>query len=180
MKNSMKEERLKREKSKVISKHLRTHDSLVTGIDNPITLDATFYVLESGETACRFIPKVYHTGHDKMMHGGLISSVLDETMGRACLEPTIRTRNSSVVTGEFRVRFVNPIFMDEEITCYAKRIKKIDRQNFCEGWLVDKDNIVRAKATGIFVDVNLRDDISRLLDIDGNTILLDANDPKEL
>lgn len=176
----MKDERLEREKSRVICKHLRTHDSLVTGIDNPISLDTVFYVLESGETVCQFTPKAYHTGHDNMMHGGLISAVLDETMGRANIVPSMVTRSSTVVTGEFSVRFINPIFIDEKITCVAKRIRKDGRQNFCEGWLIDEDGIIRAKATGIFVDVVLNDDISKVLDIEGNTIYIDSKDPKEL
>lgn len=176
----MEKEILKREKSKVICKHLRTHDSLITGVDNPISLDATFYVLESKETACTFIPKAYHTGHDNMMHGGLISSVLDETMGRVNIEPSMENKEGTVVTGEFSVRFLRPIYKGEEITCIAKRTKKIDRQNFCEGWLIDKDNVIRAKATGIFVDVNMIDDVNSLLDIEGNSIDLTNKDPKEL
>lgn len=176
----MKDEKHIREKSKVIGKHLRTHNSLITGVDNPLSLNATYYVLESGEITCSFVTNKFHQGHDNMVHGGIISAVLDEAMGRTNIDFMTKGKVNSVVTGEYNVRFLKPVVVGEKVTCFAKRDKKEGRKNFCSSVLVDKDNFILAKAKGIFINVDSLDDMTSFLDIEGNSTILNENDPKEL
>ena len=56
---------------------------LVCGRDNDSSLKARFYELEDGELLGVFTPLTEHQGYPGRLHGGMASTLLDETMGRA-------------------------------------------------------------------------------------------------
>jgi len=51
------------------------------GKDNPIGLKLTWSVKEDGSVRAEFFPKSEHQGYKGIVHGGIISALLDETMG---------------------------------------------------------------------------------------------------
>lgn len=177
----MAKEFLEREKSKVIGKHFMTGKDVVSGIDNPISLGMRFYILENGEVASEFTPDFCHEGHVGMFHGGLISSVLDESMGRAAMsygedEKTVH----SVVTGELTVRFLEPIMIGEKKLAVGRAISKEGRKTYCESYIIGSDNRVYAKAKGVFFDVGGIDDVESHKALTGDSNELVSGDPKEL
>lgn len=54
----------------------------VCGIDNPIGLHLAFYTDQEGRCIARFRPKPEHQGYPGQLHGGIISTLLSEWMGR--------------------------------------------------------------------------------------------------
>jgi acyl-coenzyme A thioesterase PaaI-like protein len=50
----------------------------VCGIENPIGLHLRFYADDEGRRIARFQPRPEHQGHPGQLHGGIISSLLDE------------------------------------------------------------------------------------------------------
>jgi acyl-coenzyme A thioesterase PaaI-like protein len=50
----------------------------VCGIENPIGLKLKFYTDDVGRCIARFQPKLEHQGYAGQLHGGVISSPLDE------------------------------------------------------------------------------------------------------
>ena len=70
----------------------------VCGIDNPIGLHLSFYTDEEGRCIARFRPKPEHQGYPGHLHGGVISSLLDETMGRV-----LTHQNVWAMTGRLEV-----------------------------------------------------------------------------
>jgi hypothetical protein len=50
----------------------------VCGIDNPIGLHLSFYTDDEGRCVARFRPKPEHQGYPGHLHGGIISTLLDE------------------------------------------------------------------------------------------------------
>jgi acyl-coenzyme A thioesterase PaaI-like protein len=54
----------------------------VCGIENPMGLKLKFYTDDKGRCIGRFQPPPEHQGYPGQLHGGLISTLLDETMGR--------------------------------------------------------------------------------------------------
>jgi acyl-coenzyme A thioesterase PaaI-like protein len=50
----------------------------VCGIENPIGLKLFFYTDDEGRTITHFRPKPEHQGYPGQLHGGVISSLLDE------------------------------------------------------------------------------------------------------
>ncbi|MBI4917644.1 MAG: PaaI family thioesterase [Acidobacteria bacterium] len=79
---------------------------------NPGALAVTWYW---DEPACTvkglFTPDGRHTGYAGRMHGGLVSSLLDEAMAWACAVE----RGSYCVTGELKVRFKSSAPLGEQL-----------------------------------------------------------------
>src|SRR5680860_867800 len=75
---------------------------MVCGRENEIGLQARFFELEDGELAGVFTPRTELQGYPGRLHGGIASTLLDETMGRAinASDPT-----AWGVTVELNVRF---------------------------------------------------------------------------
>lgn len=84
----------------------------VCGLDNKYGLKARFYEIEGKELVGIFAPADEHQGYPGRLHGGIASSILDETIGRAVL---IDHKESWWVTAELSVRYRKPIPLDAPI-----------------------------------------------------------------
>ena len=139
-------------KKKVIRRQALTTTSITCGTENPASVGCIFYELEDGEVAARFTPGIWHEGHTGMMHGGLISSVLDEVMGRSnrIFNETTGEFRAPYVTGEITVRFLKPIFLGETMTAYGRVIGEEGRKRFITAEVMDEEGTVRAVASSTF------------------------------
>ncbi len=92
------------------------------------------FSITDGKASAEFILQKIHQGYKDIVHGGIISTILDESMIKAVLAEGI-----NALTAEITVRFRNPLMVGEmavveaEITKIgsrlietAARIKKID------------------------------------------------------
>jgi uncharacterized protein (TIGR00369 family) len=123
----------------------------VCGPANPIGLKLKFTIdEETGETVSRIKFADHFQGWQGVLHGGLISTVLDEVMFYANHQ---KTKKKSV-TAELNVRFKKPARMEKEFTIKGKVVDIRKRLVFTEGSLVDSDNNVVATATGKFLQVD--------------------------
>ena len=82
----------------------------VCGRDNALGLRLTFTYPQPGraETLCT-IP-AHFSGWERLTHGGLLSTLLDEAMAHACI-----SREGNAVTAELTVRFVKPVEVGETV-----------------------------------------------------------------
>ncbi len=71
-----------------------------------------------GRTFSEFVPKKVHQGFMDIVHGGIITTVLDEAMVKGVLFQGIEA-----VTAEISVRFRNPLFVGEKAVIESE-IKK--------------------------------------------------------
>jgi acyl-coenzyme A thioesterase PaaI-like protein len=71
-----------------------------------------------GKTISEFIPRKVHQGFKDIVHGGIITTVLDEAMVKRVL-----SEGMEAVTAEISVRFRNPLFVGEKAVIEAE-IKK--------------------------------------------------------
>jgi hypothetical protein len=123
---------------------------LVCGRDNPYGLHARFYELAPEEPAADtpakaaagapgsrpagaellglFGVREEHQSYPGRLHGGISSTILDETIGRAIL---LVQPGAWGVTVEFSVRFRQPVPLDEEVRCVARITR--DRSRIFEG-----------------------------------------------
>lgn len=74
---------------------------------------------EGGKAVSEFIPQKTHQGFKDIVHGGIISTILDEAMMKAALFQGIEA-----VTAEIAVRFKSPLFVGDKAFIEAE-IKKI-------------------------------------------------------
>lgn len=118
----------------------------VCGTQNPTGLHARFFELEDGELAGVFTPRPEHQGYPDRLHGGIASTILDETIGRAI---SISDPGAWGVTVGLNVRYRRPVPLDGEVTAICRITK--DRGRLFEGtgeiFLADGTVAVEARGT---------------------------------
>lgn len=174
-------QRIDRIKKKVIGKQIKTTTSIVCGTQNPASFGCEFYELEGGELATVFTAKKIHEGHDGIMHGGLSGAILDEVMGRCnFLKGADDVPYNPYVTGEMTVRYCRPIPVGETMRAYGRIERSEGRKNFSTGEILNKDGIVMAEASGVYIRTNLIDDRNIPEGEKGGLLALSPEDPTEL
>jgi acyl-coenzyme A thioesterase PaaI-like protein len=121
---------------------------LVCGVENDAGLKAHFYELESGELAGVFQPKEQHQGYPGRLHGGILTAILDETIGRS-----INVIDADVwgVTVELSLRFRKPVPLDEEVTAIGRITSNTKWLFEGTGEIVLSDGTVAVEATGRYM-----------------------------
>ena len=91
---------------KVINKQTNSKMCIICGIENPCGVKASFYEMEDNSVIALFSFKEIHQSYPERTHGGMISAMLDETIGRAiwAIEP-----NTWGVTANLQVKFRKPV-----------------------------------------------------------------------
>lgn len=121
---------------------------MVCGTENTSGLGARFYELDDGELLGIFQPLEVHQGYPGRLHGGVASTLLDETIGRAisASDPT-----AWGVTVELTVKFRKPVPLDGEVRALG-RITKDSRRVFeGTGEIVLADGSVAVSASGKYM-----------------------------
>jgi len=125
------------------------HACFGCGDDNPIGLHLTFTPDGDGVKAS-FVPGPEHQGFDGVVHGGIISAVLDEAMAWATAHAGVWA-----VTGELRVRFRNPLSIGVPTTVTARVSGSRGRLVTTAAELqLDRDRSPIATASATFVKVD--------------------------
>lgn len=125
------------------------HGCFGCGADNPIGLHLQFVADEEGVRA-RFVPTREHQGFENVVHGGIISAVLDEAMAWATA-----AAGYWAVTGEIRVRFKSPLEVAEPTIVVARVTSTRGRLIATEASLLSEANgaeIAVGSATFMRVD----------------------------
>lgn len=123
--------------------NLADRDTLCFGCgkDNPIGLHMHFKVDEEGCYAS-FVPQSVHQSYDGRMHGGLISTLLDETMGNY---PYLYEHRVAY-TARLEVRFRQPVLIGEKISIITKVKKRKGILLEMTGQVVREDGTIAAEA----------------------------------
>lgn len=97
---------------KVLKKQYRAKMCFVCGTDNELGLKTDYYVLEGKRILGIFRGQKYHQSYPTRMHGGIITALLDETIGRAV---QIDEPHGWGVTVELTSRFLKPVPLHETL-----------------------------------------------------------------
>lgn len=101
---------------------------IVCGPDHPYGLRIGFELASDGSIGAHWTPTEDWQGFPGIIHGGIVSAVLDDAMAKAVA--TV----GAALTGELRVRFRHPVTPGQEL-----RIR---------GWIVERTRrVIRAEAT---------------------------------
>jgi len=132
----------------------------VCGESNPAGVHVRFYEREDGSVLARFTGGDQHQGYPGRMHGGVITAIIDETIGRAVMI----THGEAVwgVTVEINVRFRKPVPLEVELTAVGRITHENKRLFEGSGEIYLPDGTVAAEATGKYVKL----DISQISDFD--------------
>ena len=84
-----------------------------------------------------------------MLHGGLISTVLDEIMIKAAAQKGLKC-----VTAELNIKFKKPALLKKKFTIKGKVNEIRRRIVLTEGCVVDSDGTTIAAANGKFITID--------------------------
>jgi len=121
----------------------------VCGTQNPVGLKLNFhYDEENQEMVANTTFPLHFQGWQGVLHGGLISTVLDEIMIKA-----IAHKGLKCVTAELNTRFKKPALLKNHFTIKGKFIQMNRRVITAQGSILDSDNTTIATANGKFITV---------------------------
>lgn len=120
----------------------------VCGIENPIGLKLKFYTDSEGRCITHFRPRPEHQGYPGRLHGGLISTLLDETMGRV-----LTGQNVWAMTGQLEIKFRKPVPLDEELTIIGELVHGRSRVYEARGEIRLSDGTILAEGNGIYIRI---------------------------
>lgn len=104
-------------KYKVNRKQLVSKNCFVCGTENQESLKTKFYELENGELMSISTPTQTHQSYPDRMHGGVISAILDEVIGRAIM---IDEPDAWGVTVELTIKYKKPVPLDSPVKAVAR------------------------------------------------------------
>jgi uncharacterized protein (TIGR00369 family) len=126
-----------------------THSCFVCGESNSSGLNLRFET-DGRIVQTRFTPGKEHIGFKQVVHGGILSTVLDEIMVWACAVPTRRF----AYCVELNVRFLKPARPGEEIFATAELVQnRRDKVFEAKGELKNAAGEILSSATGKYFAV---------------------------
>jgi uncharacterized protein (TIGR00369 family) len=161
---------------KVITKQPNSKMCLVCGLKNPFGLHTSFFELDNEELLAIFTSRKEHQSYPGRLHGGISSTILDETMGRA-----IMIKSAGEVWGvtvELNIRFKKPVPLNQELRVIGRIT--MDSNRFFEGTgeLLLDDGSIAAEGQGKYLKVPLE----KIADFDVDTqewrIIKSDDDPE--
>lgn len=139
-------------KQRIIKKQYNSKRCLVCGLGNDFGLKAAFFELDSGELLAIFTPKDEHQSYPGRLHGGISSTILDETIGRAIM---INHPDQFGVTVEISLRFKKPVPTEQELRVVARITRDTSRFFEGTGELLLPDGTVAVEGRGRYLKMAL-------------------------
>ena len=130
--------------------NIRDQAGFGCGEDNPIGLKMQFLTDNERIYSLVTVPPAM-AGWDQAVHGGIISTILDEIMGRA----VIYLLQKIAVTKSITVDFVRPLYVGRKLSVVSS-IQEIqsERQVLMTGEIYSDEDQLCAKAHGKFVTMS--------------------------
>jgi acyl-coenzyme A thioesterase PaaI-like protein len=143
-------------------------------------MNARFYELENGDLATVFTPSSGHQSYPNRLHGGMISAVLDESIGRAMNNGSKNFHEIWGVTIDLSVEFKKPVPYGERLVALSRSDRKSDEaRKIIRGWgeLYLPSGEVAAEATGRYLKLSV-DKIADEKFLESDWYIIDEEDPE--
>ena len=118
------------------------------GLENPIGLKLKFYTDDDGRCIAHFRPSPEHQGYPGHLHGGIVSALLDETMGRVSAP-----LNKWAMTARLEIKFRQPVPLDQELTIIGELTRDRSRAYEARGEIQLPDGTTLIEGSGMYVYV---------------------------
>ncbi len=139
-------------KQKILNKQNNSKMCFVCGMENDFGLKASFFELENDQLVATFKPCEFHQGYPGRLHGGIASTILDETMGRVIL---IKDDNIWGVTIELNVKFKKPIPLNSTVKVVCNLTSENSRMFEGDGKIILENGETAATANGKYFKLAL-------------------------
>ena len=118
---------------------------IACGPNHPHGLRIKYELAAEGLVTANWIPTPEWEGFRGVVHGGIISTVLDEAMSKA-----VTATECEALTGEIRVRFRHRVQTGEKFQIKGWVVRRTKRLIETEGTLTAADGSERAHAWAVF------------------------------
>ena len=132
----------------------RYSQCFICGDRNPFGLNVEFYQKED-KVVGEYIVQDHFQGYKNILHGGILSALLDEVMIKSILALDILT-----LTCEIKVRFKKPVKIGQRLFLEGKPTGDKGKILLAEGEIRDEAGDVVATAEGKFFRVESEMDLS--------------------
>lgn len=129
---------------KVISKQKNSKMCYICGMDNKYGLKAQFYNMEDNSVMTKFFYSEYHQSFPQRVHGGLITTMLDELAFRAAW---VRDYGLLGATMSMEIKYRKPVPYNTEIIGKGIITKDLTKFFVSEVGLYDIEKNLLANAT---------------------------------
>jgi len=120
----------------------------VCGRENPIGFHLHFFQDSDGCVYADYTAKEEHQGFPGVMHGGLISTLLDEILGRTAI-----ANNIWCMTAHLDVRYKKPVPIGMPLKLKGEIVKQKGRLIEGRGELLLADGSIAAEARGTYLRI---------------------------
>lgn len=123
----------------------------VCGVENPYGLHIRFFNEDLHKVIARITLSDVYQSYPGIAHGGILATILDETMGRAILADASEQR--FMFTAKMEIRYRRPVPLHEEIIVRGWLEKDRGRMVLAQGEVVLADGTVAVEASATLVDI---------------------------
>lgn len=123
----------------------------VCGVANPFGLHLKFYEPTPGEVVCDYIVPKNFQGYPGIVHGGVVSAMLDEVSGRSIMGDAENPR--FMFTAKMEVRFHKNVPVEHPLHLAGRVVKSRNRTAVVAGCLYDEDGNLLAECESLLVDI---------------------------
>jgi acyl-coenzyme A thioesterase PaaI-like protein len=142
-----------------MNKQPNSHFCFICGVKNIAGVHVNFYETSDNggtpEVLARFNGRPEHQGYPGRMHGGVITGILDETIGRAVNIGEGENPKTWGVTAELSVRFRKPVPLGVDLVARGRITRDIHHLFEGTGEIYLPDGTVAATAHGKYIRLKL-------------------------
>jgi uncharacterized protein (TIGR00369 family) len=118
------------------------------GAANPTGLRLEFLAAEDGSVvSLATVPEAFD-GHPGYLHGGIIATLLDESMSKA-----VRALGLTSMTRQMEIDYRRPVPSGAPLRLEGRIIRGEGRKHWTEAKILNAKGIVLAEAKGLFIEV---------------------------
>jgi uncharacterized protein (TIGR00369 family) len=118
------------------------------GEANATGLQLKFFLADDGTVVCPAgIPPDFE-GHPGYLHGGIIATLLDETMSKA-----VRARGLTAMTRQLEIEYIRPVPSITPIRMEGQVVRSEGRKHWVEASIFDENAVALAYGKGLFIEV---------------------------
>lgn len=130
---------------KVITRQRNSKMCMVCGLDNPFGVRAPFYSMEDGRVFSPFKFHFNHQSYPGRVHGGMVTTVLDELGIRALWAKTLDETKFGVTTS-LTTKYRKPAPYETDLVSVGRLISETSRFFIVETGLYDLEGTLIAEA----------------------------------
>jgi uncharacterized protein (TIGR00369 family) len=121
------------------------------GPANPGGLQLEFLLAADGLVVCSVTIPAAFDGHPGYLHGGIIATLLDETMSKS-----VRALGLTAMTRHLEVDYRRPVPSGAPIRMEGRVVRSEGRKHWAEANILDDTGKALAQGKGLFIEVRPR------------------------